>query len=188
MTRTRKGEFVPAVRVIALQAPLSFLNADNFRRAVERFCSQSPPPKLIVIEANALVEIDYTGATVLAALIGRLRGTGRRRRRRAARIRARAGELCEARIVRADRPRPRFPQRAGGDRRPDARGVASTLDSLRRSRFCRRVNTRYVARMADIPIGVVTISDRASRGVYEDKGGPGIEAALKELLATPWRP
>jgi molybdopterin adenylyltransferase len=42
--------------------------------------------------------------------------------------------------------------------------------------------------MEDIPIGVVTISDRAFRGVYEDKGGPGIEAALKELLATPWRP
>src|SRR3977135_805579 len=42
--------------------------------------------------------------------------------------------------------------------------------------------------MADIPIGVVTISDRAFRGVYEDKGGPGIEAALKELLATSWRP
>jgi molybdopterin adenylyltransferase len=30
--------------------------------------------------------------------------------------------------------------------------------------------------VADIPIGVVTISDRAFRGVYEDKGGPGIEA------------
>ena len=42
--------------------------------------------------------------------------------------------------------------------------------------------------MADIPIGVVTISDRASRGLYEDKGGPGIEAALKDLLASPWRP
>jgi molybdopterin adenylyltransferase len=42
--------------------------------------------------------------------------------------------------------------------------------------------------LADIPIGVVTISDRASRGVYEDKGGPGIEAALAELLMTPWRP
>ena len=42
--------------------------------------------------------------------------------------------------------------------------------------------------MSDIPIGVVTISDRASRGVYEDKGGPGIEAALKDLLATRWRP
>ena len=71
-----QGEFVPAVRVIALQAPLSFLNAYNFRRAIEGFCSQNPPPKLIVIEANALVEIDYTGATVLAALIGRLRDRG----------------------------------------------------------------------------------------------------------------
>jgi molybdopterin adenylyltransferase len=39
-----------------------------------------------------------------------------------------------------------------------------------------------------IPIGVVTISDRASAGVYEDKGGPGIEAALSAILATPWRP
>ena len=42
--------------------------------------------------------------------------------------------------------------------------------------------------MSDLPIGVVTISDRASQGVYEDKGGPGIEAALAELLASPWRP
>lgn len=35
-------------------------------------------------------------------------------------------------------------------------------------------------------IGVLTISDRASSGAYEDKGGPGIEAALHELLASPW--
>ncbi len=40
----------------------------------------------------------------------------------------------------------------------------------------------------EIPIGVVIISDRASQGVYEDKGGPGVEAALGELLASPWRP
>ena len=39
-----------------------------------------------------------------------------------------------------------------------------------------------------IPIGVVTVSDRASAGVYEDKGGPGIEAALQAILSTPWRP
>lgn len=71
-----QGEFVPAVRVVALQAPLSFLNAYNFRRAIERFASQDPPPKLIVIEANALVEIDYTGATVFAELTGRLRNRG----------------------------------------------------------------------------------------------------------------
>jgi len=41
--------------------------------------------------------------------------------------------------------------------------------------------------LTEIPIGVVTISDRASAGVYEDKGGPGIEAALTEILASPWR-
>jgi molybdopterin adenylyltransferase len=42
--------------------------------------------------------------------------------------------------------------------------------------------------MDEIPIGIVTVSDRASRGVYEDKGGPGIEAALAAILSTPWRP
>ena len=41
--------------------------------------------------------------------------------------------------------------------------------------------------MTEIPIGVVTISDRAFQGVYEDKGGPGIEAALSAILASPWR-
>ena len=41
--------------------------------------------------------------------------------------------------------------------------------------------------MEPAPIGVVTISDRASAGVYEDKGGPGIEAALAAILASPWR-
>jgi len=71
-----QGELSPGVRVIALQAPLSFLNAYNFRSAIERFVNENPPSKLIVIEANALVEIDYTGATVLADLIQRLRGRG----------------------------------------------------------------------------------------------------------------
>lgn len=40
---------------------------------------------------------------------------------------------------------------------------------------------------AAIPIGVLTVSDRASRGEYEDKGGPGIIAALSDILACPWR-
>ena len=39
-----------------------------------------------------------------------------------------------------------------------------------------------------IPIGVVTVSDRASRGEYQDRGGPAIEAALARILASPWRP
>ncbi len=42
--------------------------------------------------------------------------------------------------------------------------------------------------MNPAPIGVVTVSDRASAGLYEDRGGPGIEAALAAILASPWRP
>lgn len=37
------------------------------------------------------------------------------------------------------------------------------------------------------PIGILTISDRASQGLYEDKGGPGIIAALDDILLTPYR-
>jgi molybdopterin adenylyltransferase len=39
-----------------------------------------------------------------------------------------------------------------------------------------------------IRIGVVTVSDRASRGVYEDKGGPAIVESLREMLACDWEP
>lgn len=39
-----------------------------------------------------------------------------------------------------------------------------------------------------IRIGIVTVSDRASRGVYEDLGGPAILACLRELLAAAWEP
>lgn len=37
-------------------------------------------------------------------------------------------------------------------------------------------------------IGIVTVSDRASRGEYEDRGGPAIVAYLNEVLSTPWEP
>jgi molybdopterin adenylyltransferase len=35
-------------------------------------------------------------------------------------------------------------------------------------------------------IGIVTISDRASTGVYQDLGGPAIRDTLQAYLATPW--
>jgi molybdopterin adenylyltransferase len=35
-------------------------------------------------------------------------------------------------------------------------------------------------------IGIVTVSDRASRGIYEDLGGPAIEAYFREVLTSPW--
>jgi molybdopterin adenylyltransferase len=37
-------------------------------------------------------------------------------------------------------------------------------------------------------VGIVTVSDRASRGEYEDQGGPAIVEWLKQALATPWQP
>ena len=35
-------------------------------------------------------------------------------------------------------------------------------------------------------IGILTVSDRASRGEYADEGGPAIRAYLAEVLASPW--
>jgi len=35
-------------------------------------------------------------------------------------------------------------------------------------------------------IGIVTVSDRASRGEYEDLGGPAIRATFEEYLTSPW--
>lgn len=37
-------------------------------------------------------------------------------------------------------------------------------------------------------IGIVTVSDRATAGVYEDKGGPAIRDYLTRHLTSPWEP
>src|SRR5688572_4224062 len=39
-----------------------------------------------------------------------------------------------------------------------------------------------------VRIGIVTVSDRASRGQYEDRGGPAIRECLAEILSCPWEP
>jgi molybdopterin adenylyltransferase len=40
--------------------------------------------------------------------------------------------------------------------------------------------------MQKAKIGFVTISDRASQGVYEDKGGPAMKAWMQSVLSMPW--
>lgn len=35
-------------------------------------------------------------------------------------------------------------------------------------------------------IGILTVSDRASTGVYEDRGGPAIRTYLEDVLTSPW--
>ncbi|MCY3572789.1 MAG: molybdopterin adenylyltransferase [Chloroflexi bacterium] len=37
-------------------------------------------------------------------------------------------------------------------------------------------------------IGILTVSDRAHRGIYEDLGGPAIRAYMEEVLSNPWQP
>lgn len=39
-----------------------------------------------------------------------------------------------------------------------------------------------------VAIGVVTVSDRASTGVYQDKGGPAIVEVLSDIVVSPWTP
>ncbi|MCS6901348.1 MAG: molybdopterin adenylyltransferase, partial [Myxococcales bacterium] len=39
----------------------------------------------------------------------------------------------------------------------------------------------------ELVLGLVSISDRASSGVYEDQGLPALEAWLTSALASPWR-
>ncbi|MDH5692141.1 MAG: molybdopterin adenylyltransferase [Gammaproteobacteria bacterium] len=43
-------------------------------------------------------------------------------------------------------------------------------------------------RSSELKIAILTISDRASRGEYEDRGGPAIENWLQRALASPWTP
>ncbi|MBX9678556.1 MAG: molybdopterin adenylyltransferase [Gemmataceae bacterium] len=39
-----------------------------------------------------------------------------------------------------------------------------------------------------IRIGILTVSDRASQGIYQDLGGPAIRECLTEILSCPWEP
>ena len=66
------GETLAGVKVIGVQAPLSFLNANGLHDALLKHVNA----RLLVIEANAIVEIDYTGAKVLADALTRLRSAG----------------------------------------------------------------------------------------------------------------
>ena len=58
------GERVAGVAVVGLQAPLSFLNAPGFRNDVAKLLKVSTP-RLLVLEASGMVEIDFTAAQVL---------------------------------------------------------------------------------------------------------------------------
>jgi molybdopterin adenylyltransferase len=55
------------------------------------------------------------------------------------------------------------------------------------SEFCQQMS-QQMSQQSVARIGIVTVSDRASRGEYEDRGGPAIVAYLDEVLSHPWEP
>ena len=49
-------------------------------------------------------------------------------------------------------------------------------------------NDQESSRSQPAKIGVLTVSDRASRGEYVDRGGPAIVEYFQEVLTSPWEP
>ena len=71
------GEQEPGIIVAGFQAPLSFLNAYNFRRDIlAALQSSSQKVHLLVLEATGIVEIDFTAAQVLTQIIRQCHADG----------------------------------------------------------------------------------------------------------------
>ena len=71
------GEQLSGVLVAAFQAPLSFVNADRFKRGLcDLVDARNETVKLVVLEASNIVEIDYTAAQALKDTITHCRKTG----------------------------------------------------------------------------------------------------------------
>jgi len=65
-TAQSPGKQLSGVLVAAFQAPLSFVNADHFKRGLlDLIDARSEDVKLVVLEASNIVEIDYTAAQAL---------------------------------------------------------------------------------------------------------------------------
>jgi SulP family sulfate permease len=70
-------ERLPGVLVFAIGAPVNFTNAKYICRQLELLITQSPQsPRLVVLEASGVVEIDYTGARLLGATVESLKCRG----------------------------------------------------------------------------------------------------------------
>jgi MFS superfamily sulfate permease-like transporter len=70
-------ETMDGVLVMAFQAPLSFLNAYDFRRGIlHALARPGSAVRLVVLEASSIVAIDYTAADVLAEVIRSCRAQG----------------------------------------------------------------------------------------------------------------
>jgi sulfate permease, SulP family len=71
------GGHEPGVLVFAPGAPINFTNAAYVRgRLNDAIGAMAEPCRLVVIEANGVIYIDFTGSGILQQLITDLRGRG----------------------------------------------------------------------------------------------------------------
>lgn len=71
------GEREPGVLVFAPGAPVCFPNAAHIRRALtDSIAALSEPCRLVVIEANGIIDIDFTGSQMLREVIEGLHRSG----------------------------------------------------------------------------------------------------------------
>ena len=70
-------EYEPGILVIALSAPVYFVNASYLRaRLMEAISAKEEPSRYVIIEAHGVSDIDFTGSEMLQKLISELRGRG----------------------------------------------------------------------------------------------------------------
>ena len=68
-----QGEHEPGVLVFAPAAPLNFTNAERICGGIRSaIAAQRSPVKLLVVEANAIIDIDYTGSQILLRAVAEL--------------------------------------------------------------------------------------------------------------------
>jgi MFS superfamily sulfate permease-like transporter len=70
------GEHVPGIVVFAPGAPITFMNAAAIRRALNDAVAAAEPCRLVVIEANGVIDLDFTGAQILRHAIANLHARG----------------------------------------------------------------------------------------------------------------
>jgi MFS superfamily sulfate permease-like transporter len=62
---------------MGFQAPLSFLNAYEFRRGVlQAIDRRAAKTRLFVLEASSIIEIDFTASTILSGVIAKAQAAG----------------------------------------------------------------------------------------------------------------
>ncbi len=71
------GEHEPGVLVFAPGAPINFTNAYYIRDKLQLAIAKLPEPcRLVVLEANGVIDFDFTGADILQQMITELRSQG----------------------------------------------------------------------------------------------------------------